>query len=129
MYSVEIESQYEEFWRYNMMVMCVGTNELGEQIFVESGSDCVAQIGDELRSKPNNYPEHRVLCVQTPPSSRLQLLAYVIPHTLPVSGDVELAAPFELSIKVIVKGNIVYSSTESVDQWSGASINIGDLNL
>ncbi|MFR9649252.1 MAG: hypothetical protein SNJ33_03870 [Rikenellaceae bacterium] len=124
MYNIEIKSSFEGFWRYNIMVMCAGYNHAGEQIFVTSGEDIIAQIGEELTSKPGDYPSNRVLQLQTPPASQLRLLIYVIPHTLPLSSNMNDSDPFELSVEVSSRSERVYISKESVNQWSGDSFDI-----
>ncbi len=124
MYSIEIKSDFQEFWRYNLMVMCAGYNHSGDKLFTVSGQDIVAQIGDELQTKPDSYPANRVLNLETPPSTTLKLLIYVIPHTLPVSSDVDGSRPFTLQIEVVSRGESLYRSMESINQWSGASLQI-----
>lgn len=124
MFKVEITSPFDEFWRYNIQLMCVGYNHAGEQIFVESTQDLVAQVGEGMERKPKGYPENRTVAMELSSAASIRLLIYLVPHILPKSQAISDAPPFDIDVEVSQRGGLIYSEIHKINQWAGASLNI-----
>ncbi len=124
MFRVDITSPFDEFWRYNIQLMGVGYNHAGEQIFVESTEDIVAQVGEGVEQKPKSYPENRAVAMELPSAASIRLLIYFVPHILPKSQAISDAPPFDINIEVSQRGGLIYSEIHKINQWAGASLNI-----
>lgn len=124
MYNIELVSRSEDFWRYNLIVMCAGYNPAGEQLFVVSNEDTVAEVGADLGSAPSGYKLPRVMNLEVPAADNLRMLIYVIPHVLPPSRVIADYPPFDLEVVTTKHGEVVHSSVEQINQWGGASIQI-----
>ena len=101
--------------------------------FVSSGERCdfvsatsdVAPVGANLKEPPAEAAGPRDLRIVTAECDSIVAYIYVIPHTLPVSRDVDDYRPFTLNVKVTADdGTVLYDVTHKVNQWSGASIEI-----
>ena len=124
-YLVKISCDFEEFWRYNLVVMgsvlCGG--EQAELIKYRSD---VATVGDNLVAKPQGYDESRsrveLRSSDGVKADALTLYIYIIPHTLPATNLVADAADFEFRVEVLHDDSRVYAHTFEVNQWSGDNI-------
>lgn len=124
-YLVKISCDFEEFWRYNLVVMgsvlCGG--EQAELIKCRSD---VAAVGDNLVAKPQGYDESRsrveLRSSDGVKADALTLYIYIIPHTLPATNLVADAADFEFRVEVLHDGVRAYAHTFEVNQWSGDNI-------
>ena len=124
-YLVKISCDFEEFWRYNLVVMgsvlCGG--EQAELIKYRSD---VAAVGDNLVAKPQGYDESRsrveLRSSDGVKADALTLYIYIIPHTLPATNLVADAADFEFRVEVLHDGVRAYAHTFEVNQWSGDNI-------
>ena len=52
------------------------------------------------------------------------LYVYIIPHTLPAGNDIDSTRPFEAEIRISRGGKLLRSEKRSINQWSGASIEL-----
>ena len=124
-YLVKISCDFEEFWRYNLVVMgsvlCGG-----EQAELIKYSSDVAAVGDNLVAKPQGYDESRsrveLRSSDGVKADALTLYIYIIPHTLPATNLVADAADFEFRVEVLHDGVRAYAHTFEVNQWSGDNI-------
>ncbi|MFI3319973.1 MAG: hypothetical protein SNH01_04195 [Rikenellaceae bacterium] len=124
MYKIEVETQFEESWRYNLVVMCGGYTASAKQLYVVSTEDTIAEIEDFQTTKPDGYTLPRQLSLKAKRADNIRALVYVIPHTPPANRDIEEFAPFEMSIKIARDGKEIYSQIHDINQWSGSSIEI-----
>ena len=124
-YLVKISCDFEEFWRYNLVVM--GSMLKGdEQVNLMKFRSDVAAVGDNLLAKPVGYDESRRRVVLRSANSvdadALTLYIYIIPHTLPATDVVSEAEDFEFRVEIEHAGDRVYGHTFEVNQWSGDNI-------
>ena len=126
---VEITSNYDRFWRYNLAVTCGCFDDLGKgednprKDFV-AAEDTIAPAGSNLTAPPQGYPAHRKLSFTTVGCDYLLMYLYVIPHTLPEDRELENCDPFGLQVKVTRGDSIVLDREFHVNCWSGASIEL-----
>ena len=123
-FKIELKSRYDEWWRYNADLMCgcfdADDNRIG---FVSTASD-MADVGANLKGRPDNLPATRSVVLETPPCDHLVLYVYIIPHTLPAGNDIDSTRPFEAEIRITRGGRLLHSEKRAINQWSGASIEL-----
>lgn len=122
-YTIKIDSDFSELWRYNIVVMCSVLRDGEEVEFLKHKSE-IAPAGAELREIPPGYNANRRIELHTQPADALTLYIYIIPHTLPMTTDVAEATPFEMSVEVLHGAEQAYRKRVEVNQWSGENIEI-----
>jgi hypothetical protein len=122
-FTIRISSKFEQFWRYNMIVMCdvIRADETHEIIKHESE---IAPVGAELREPPIGYSANRDVVLKSSSATSATLYIYIIPHTLPATINVDDAPPFELVVDVKHGTKQIYSRRHEINQWSGENIAI-----
>lgn len=124
MYKIEIESRYNEFWRYNIAVTCGLFDADNKQIGFVPAESTVAPVGSNIEKCPNGVETHRRLTFTADDCDHLRMYIYIIPHTLPAATHIADCKPFPLSVKVSFAGKTVVQEKREINQWSGASIEI-----
>ena len=122
-YTIILDSDFSELWRYNIVVMCSVQREGSEVEFLKHSSE-IAPVGSELREIPRGYDSCRRVELHSQPADALTLYIYIIPHTLPMTTDVEEAKPFEMSVEVFHGAEQSLRKRIEVNQWSGENIEI-----
>lgn len=123
-FSIEISSDYEELWRYNIALTGEVTDSDGRRTdYVKHASE-VAPVGSSLKAAPEGYVEDRNISISTAAGTALTLYIYVIPHTLPRQRVVDEARPFTLHVSIERAGERLYDRRLSINQWSGDNIEI-----
>lgn len=120
-FTISIESNFRDLWRYNTIVMANVMRD-GEQVEILKHLCEVAPVGSELTYPPEDYDENRKIKLQSVEADALTLYIYIIPHTLPEEQDVRITRPFELDVKVKCGGRIVFKHRYMINQWSGENI-------
>ena len=123
-FKVAVSSRFEELWRYNIVVVCELCSANGERIEYKSVESIVAPVGSNLASAPADYSANRALKVESGEGDHINLLVYVVPHTLPFIDDISRTKPFALTIKVERDGETVINSAFDINQWSGDNISL-----
>lgn len=122
-YTISIECDYREFWRYNLAL----SGEVlarGRRVGYIAYSDDVAAVGSELRAAPAGYSRPRRTVVEGASGDALTLYIYIVPNTLPESRVVADSAPFELDVSISHGDRVVYNRRLLINQWSGDNIEI-----
>lgn len=123
-FSIEINSDYEELWRYNIALTGEVTDTGGKRTgYVKHASE-VAPVGSNLKAAPEGYVAKRDIRISTAVGAALTLYIYVIPHTLPRERVVDQARPFTLHVRIGHGGETLYDRRLSINQWSGDNIEI-----
>ncbi|MBR5853020.1 MAG: hypothetical protein IKY74_02340 [Alistipes sp.] len=124
-YLVKISCDFEEFWRYNLVVMGSVLSGGEQSELIKYRSD-VAAVGDNLLAKPEDYDEGRsrveLRSTEGVDADALTLYIYIIPHTLPRTEIVSETKDFEFRVEVLHDDSRVYAHTFEVNQWSGDNI-------
>lgn len=123
-YSIEVTSSFQEFWRYNIALMCGCFDADDKRIGFASVENTVADVGSDLTTPPTDYPEQRYIRLEAPDAHHLLLYIYIIPHTLPKGSDVAEQHPFPLQIRIVRGGHTINEFAYAINQWSGASIEL-----
>lgn len=120
-YHISIESKFEEFWRYNVIVMASVQRD-GQEVELLKYRDEVAPIGSLLLNPPLGYNPNRRIELDSEPATALTLYIYILPHSYPFSMTVPETPPFELRVEVNYGTEQRYAHSLEVDQWSGDNI-------
>jgi hypothetical protein len=124
-FKVSVSSNFEELWRYNLVLVCEVCSDKNERVEFLSQESFIAPVGSNLTSPPSDYVENRMLTLSTKEGNHLNILIYVLPHTLPTIDDVFKTKPFPLIVKVEDdKKQILVNQVFKVNQWSGDNIAI-----
>ncbi|WP_295939526.1 hypothetical protein [uncultured Alistipes sp.] len=123
-FSIEISSQYEDWWRYNVAVMCGCFDADDNRIGFASTESHIADVGSNLKEKPEGTPDPRNIRLDTIACDHLMLYIYIVPHTLPGHKEIGDAKPFETRLCILHKGRELRSQTFNINQWSGTSIEL-----
>ncbi|MFI3292187.1 MAG: hypothetical protein SNG27_01205 [Rikenellaceae bacterium] len=124
MYLIEVESSFEQLWRYNTIVMCGGYSATSEQLYVVSQEDIISPEDSPIESEPEGYELPRRVSLKGDKADNIRAIIYVVPHILPLGRGVEESPDFDLEIKISKGKKIIYNTTHQVNQWGGASIEI-----
>ena len=122
-FTIILDSDFSELWRYNIVVMCSVQRDGAEVEFLKHNSE-IAPVGAELREIPRGYNANRRIELHTQPADALTLYIYVMPHTLPMTTDVAEAKPFEMLVEVLHGTEQAYRKRVEVNQWSGENLEI-----
>ncbi len=123
-YKIEVTSSYDEFWRYNVALMCGCFDAADQRTGFASTEDTVAEVGAHLKTPPADYPTRRRTRLEAPACDHLILYLYVIPHTLPAGNDTTETRPFSLHLHITAPDGTESKQTFRINQWSGASIEL-----
>ncbi len=124
-FKVSVASNFEELWRYNIVLVCELCSARGERIEYLSKESYIAPVGSNLDAAPIDYSVNRALTLTTKKGDYINILVYVVPHTLPTTNDVFKTKPFPLIVKVVDdKKEEVINQAFKVNQWSGDNIAI-----
>ena len=123
-FKVEITSDFADFLRYNVAVTCGCFAENDERIAFVSAEDTIAPVGSALVAAPKGRDAKRVISFETDECHHLQMYIYLIPYTTPTGRDIGDYKPFALDVRVMRGRRVVLKEQYSVNQWSGASIEL-----
>lgn len=123
-FSIEIASRFDDWWRYNAVLMCGCFDDAGERIGFASAESHVADVGAGPAERPADVAPDRRLTLETEPCDHLVLYVYVIPHTLPQDNDIEATKPFPLDLKIAYDGRRFRSERLQINRWSGISLEL-----
>lgn len=123
-YRIEVSSPYEEWWRYNVELMCGCFGPAGNRIGFTTAESRVADVGSNLTTPPSGITPDRRVVLEAPVCDHLLLYIYIIPHTLPASNDIEATKPFPLDLLIECNGKRLLKERRTINQWSGASIEL-----
>lgn len=115
----EISSEYVDFWRYNVLITCECFDADGRREEFVSADDEIAPVGTNCEFCPSNYPANRVVKFETKPCHHLRVYIYIMPHSIPVGGQIEDRPPFDMDVRVRLKGSFTEMLRLTVNSWSG----------
>ena len=129
-FKVSVSSKFEELWRYNIVLVCEVCNANDERIDYLSEESFIAPVGSSLDSAPIDYSADRTLRITTKDGDYLNILVYVVPHTLPSTNDIVKTKPFPLVVKVENdKKDILVNQAYKINQWSGDNIALDKVGI
>ena len=129
-FKVSVSSKFEELWRYNIVLVCELCDAKGERIDYLSEESFIAPVGSNLDAAPIDYSVDRTLRLTTKEGDYLNILVYIIPHTLPSTNDIIKTKPFPLIVKIENdKKEILVNQVFKINQWSGDNIALNKVGV
>ena len=129
-FKVSVSSRFEELWRYNIVLVCELCSAQNERIDYQSKESFIAPVGSNLEIAPMDYSTDRTLTLTSQDGEYLNILVYVVPHTLPSTNDIIKTKPFSLVVKVEnEKKESIVNQAFKINQWSGDNISLEKVGL
>ena len=123
-FKVSVTSSFEELWRYNIVLVCELCSADGDRIDFLSKDSTVAPAGSNMIAPPADYDTDRDICCECGEGDHLNILLYIVPHTLPFTNDLYQIKPFSVVVKVEADKKVVLKQAFEVNQWSGENISL-----
>ena len=128
-FNITISSNFEELWRYNIIAVCELCSADGKRIEYKSQESTIAAVGSNLSSPPADYNVERTIVMESAEGEYINLLVYIVPHTLPSTDDIYQTKPFSMNIKVKTKEGVVLNQMFKINQWSGDNIALSKVGI
>lgn len=127
MYRVELWSDFEELYRYNLFISCAGYDSEGEQIYVEGCEKIFKEeivLSDEPFDVPDDFVVGERLFLESPSRGvdRLTVIVDVVANTLPEDRCIANSPPFALSVRVCCDDQQIATTSHQINQWGGANV-------
>ena len=122
-FQISVRSNFAELWRYNIVVMCGTFDAAGEQIEVTTKESSVASIV-EGGGVADVADVSRDVKLTTGPCESIKAYVYLMPHKLPSAKSPDDTPAFGVRVKVKADDEQIYNVVHSVNQWSGATIEL-----
>lgn len=123
-FSVEVESRYEGWWRYNVTILCGCFDADGDRIGFASAESVVAPVGSDLPTPPEGAAAERRIGIRSIACDHIVMYVYIVPHTLPETREIGNVAPFDVRLRIGYGGVPFGDMHYRINQWSGASLEI-----
>ncbi len=122
-FKISVRSNFAELWRYNIVVTCGAFDAAGEQIEVTTKESSVASIvgGGGVADVVD---VSRDVKLTTGPCESIKAYVYLMPHKLPSAKSPDDTPVFGVRVKVKADDEQIYNVVHSVNQWSGATIEL-----
>ena len=129
-FKVSVSSRFEELWRYNIVLVYELCNAKGDRIDYQAKESFIAPVGSNLETPPIDYSTDRTLTLTSQDGDYINVLVYVVPHTLPSTNDIIKTKPFSLIVKVEnEKKESRVNQVFKINQWSGDNISLEKVGL
>ena len=92
-FTIEVTSRYEEWWRYNVALMCGCFDAANQRIGFASAASDVADVGSNLTERPDGIAADRSAVLETMPCDHLVLYLYIIPIWCSISTSYPTRCP------------------------------------
>ena len=123
-FKISVRSNFAELWRYNIVVTCGAFDAAGEQIEVTTSESSVASIEDAAGGAADVAEVSRDVKLTTVPCESIKAYVYLMPHKLPSAKSPDDTPTFGVRVKVKADDEQIYNVVHSVNQWSGATIEL-----
>ena len=123
-FKISVRSNFAELWRYNIVVTCGAFDAAGEQIEVTTSESSVASIVDGAGGAADVVDVSRDVKLTTAPCESIKAYVYLMPHKLPSAKSPDDTPSFGVRVKVKADDEHIYNVVHSVNQWSGATIEL-----
>ena len=120
-FKISVRSNFVELWRYNIVVTCGAFDAAGEQIEVTTSESSVTSIEDAAGGAAD---VSRDVKLTTAPCESIKAYVYLMPHKLPSAKSPDDTPAFGVRVKVKADDEQIYNVVHSVNQWSGATIEL-----
>lgn len=124
-FSVEVESRFEGWWRYNVTILCGCFDASGERVGFASAERIVAPVGsDPSVSSEDIAAARRGIGIRSVACDHIVMYVYIVPHTLPETREIGEALAFDVRLRIGYGGAPLTDARYKINPWSGASLEI-----
>lgn len=123
-WKIELSCRRAEWWRYNVTAICGAFDAAGGRVGFASADSTVAPVGSNLAAAPEGCAAARRVALSVEACRRIVAYIYIIPHSLPLSREIDETLPFEVSVRIVSPDGRAETLPCRVNAWSGASIEI-----
>ena len=123
-FKISVRSNFAELWRYNIVVTCGAFDAAGVQIEVTTSESSVASIVDGAGGAADVADVSRDVKLTTAPCESIKAYVYLMPYKLPSAKSPDDTPTFGVRVKVKADDEQIYNVVHSVNQWSGATIEL-----
>ncbi|MBR5850277.1 MAG: hypothetical protein IKZ12_04370 [Alistipes sp.] len=123
-YTIEVQCNDAEWWRYNVEMMCEELDASGARLGISTASSRIAEVGANLSEPPTGVTIARKIRLKTNPCHTARLLLYLLPHSLPKEPSVEENKAPKLSVKLYCGELLLRTERHSINPWGGLSLSI-----
>ncbi len=111
MIEIRVDSQFEHYCRYDVIVMCGGFNKACEQEYVAS------------TQKTNNKG---TTLLEVDDAYSIEVIVYIVPISLPEGKNEQIAdhLPFEVTLTITSHNKQIYNTIHKINAWGGSSIKL-----
>ena len=124
-YLIELQCDYEQWWRYNVYIMAVGFDEEGGHGTFNNLVNKVWDAnfgGDPRTSPPARYETPRKISLTTQQCAFVDVYIYVVANTFPMTDAISEWPPFPVTLRVTADGRRIEEKTYEVNQWGGLTV-------
>ncbi len=122
-FTLTIECNSKEFWRYNVIVSAVTNLDNGQATFLKH-VDEVAPVCSNLSELPKSYCRPVKSVLEFESGEHITLYIYVIPHTMPNERLIANISRPELHVVLKCASETLYNRRHCISPWSGDNIQI-----
>ncbi|WP_417012951.1 hypothetical protein [Alistipes sp.] len=122
-FSVEVESRFDGWWRYNVTILCGCFDAQGNRVGFASAERIVAPVGGDLPEDIAAKAQRRI-GIRSVACDRIVMYVYIVPHTLPETREIGDVSPFDVRVRIGYGGAPLSDTQYRINPWSGASLEI-----
>lgn len=127
-YKIEVSSHYNDWWRYNIAIMCEERDVKGNKLDIKGIMDQVAEVAaddaHELKERPRNVEPHRKVILECQPCHSARVYINIIPHSLPLDRIIDHKTKFSARVKITKGDKTVLNNEFDVNVWGGTTVDI-----
>lgn len=98
-FSVEVESRFDGWWRYNVTILCGCFDAQGNRVGFASAERIVAPVGGDLPEDIAAKAQRRI-GIRSVACDRIVMYVYIVPHTLPETREIGDVSPFDVRVRI-----------------------------
>ena len=124
-FSVEVESRFDGWWRYNVTILCGCFDADGKRVGFASAERIVAPVGSDPAALPVEAASaQRRVALRSVACDHIVMYVYIVPHTLPETREIGDVSPFDVRLRIGYGGAELSDTRYRINPWSGASLEI-----
>lgn len=121
-FTLELQCNAPEWWRYNTNMACVTFDEQQNQTGFYPIVQRLAEVGVNLMERPEGMQPKQKLRVESAPCAYAVIQLHIIPHSLPLDEDVWEMKPLTAQLKVWMDGEPHSTKRLSINRFGGLSL-------
>ncbi len=120
-FTIEVSSNYVEWWRYNVAIMCERRDAESKAIDVCSTLSEIAEPMENIQESPEGVKRHRTVRLVCGKCHSIRLFINIIAHSLSIDNSVSYQDRFTAKLVIYNGINEVHREKIEVNKWGGAA--------